>query len=69
MLAFLLNRACEVQIASQAGGIQPYVPSQNVIEATVGQARMITDGTSPFNAMTWRSWRRLADRVAPAYKT
>lgn len=69
MLAFLLNRACEVQIASQAGGIKPYVPSQDVVEATVGQARLITDGTSPFNAMTWRSWRRLADRVAPAYKT
>ena len=28
MLAFLLNRACETQIASQAGSIKPYVPAK-----------------------------------------
>jgi len=69
MTAFLLNRACEVQIASQAGAIKPYVPPQAVVDATVGQARIITDGNAPFNAMTWRSWRRMADRFAPEYKT
>jgi ribulose-5-phosphate 4-epimerase/fuculose-1-phosphate aldolase len=69
MLAFLLNRACEVQLASQAGGIKPYVPPQAVLEATVGQAKIITEGSAPFNAMSWKSWRRMADRLAPDYNT
>src|SRR5215510_10797939 len=37
MLAFLLNRACEVQIASLAGGVKPYVPPQDVVDVVPEQ--------------------------------
>jgi ribulose-5-phosphate 4-epimerase/fuculose-1-phosphate aldolase len=69
MLAFLLDRACEVQLASQAGGVRPYIPPPQVVDVTVGQAKIITDGSAPFNAMTWKAWRRMADRDHPEYKT
>jgi ribulose-5-phosphate 4-epimerase/fuculose-1-phosphate aldolase len=69
MLAFLLNRACEVQIASQAGGVKPYVPPQPVIDITYQQAKIITDGSAPFNAMTWRALLRKLDREYPEYET
>jgi ribulose-5-phosphate 4-epimerase/fuculose-1-phosphate aldolase len=69
MLAFLLNRACEVQIASMAGGIKPYVPPQDVVDIVVEQARIITDGNAPFNQMTWAALLRKLDREAPEYKT
>ena len=69
MLALLIIRACEVQMMSLAGGVKPYVPPQNVIDITPGQARLITDGNSPFNQMTWRALLRKLDRDAPNYKT
>jgi ribulose-5-phosphate 4-epimerase/fuculose-1-phosphate aldolase len=71
MLAFLVIRACEAQMMSStgAGGIKPYVPPQSVLDATIGQARIITDGNQPFNQMTWRALLRKLDRVAPDYKT
>lgn len=68
MLAFLLNRACEVQLASVSGTITPYVPNGSVLDATVEQAKIITEGAAPFNAMSWKAWRRMADRIAPDYK-
>jgi hypothetical protein len=52
-----------------AGGIKPYVPQQAVLDATIGQARIITDGNAPFNQMTWRALLRKLDRDAPDYKT
>lgn len=69
MLAFLMIRACEVQMMSLAGGIKPYVPPPNVLDITPKQARIITDGKEPFNAMTWRALKRKLDREAPDYKT
>jgi ribulose-5-phosphate 4-epimerase/fuculose-1-phosphate aldolase len=69
MLAFLLNRACEVQIASLAGGVKPYVPPQDVVDVVPEQGRIITDGNAPFNPMVWRAWLRRLDREAPDYKT
>jgi ribulose-5-phosphate 4-epimerase/fuculose-1-phosphate aldolase len=71
MLAFLVVRACEVQMMSMtgAGGLKPYVPPQSVQDATVGQARIITDGNSPFSQMTWQALLRKLDREAPDYKT
>ena len=69
MLAFLLNRACEVQIASFAGGVKPYVPPQSVLDITVEQARIITDGNAPFNGLTFRALKRKLDRDCPDYKT
>jgi ribulose-5-phosphate 4-epimerase/fuculose-1-phosphate aldolase len=69
MLAFLVIRACETQVRSMAGGIKPYVPPQPVLDATIGQARIITDGNAPFNQMTWRALLRKLDRDAPDYKT
>lgn len=43
MLAYMFNRACEVQIASQtgAGALEPYIPAPEVVEASVGQARKV----------------------------
>jgi ribulose-5-phosphate 4-epimerase/fuculose-1-phosphate aldolase len=69
MLAFLLNRACEVQIESTAGGVKPYVPPQSVVDVVPEQGRIITDGNAPFNPMVWRAWLRRLDREAPDYKT
>jgi ribulose-5-phosphate 4-epimerase/fuculose-1-phosphate aldolase len=68
MLAFLVNRACEVQIASQAGGVKPYVPAPEVVDIVPQQARIITDGGTPFPQMTWRALHRKLDRLAPDYK-
>lgn len=69
MLAFLLNRACEVQIAALSDGAKPYVPPQNVVDIVPAQGRIITDGNAPFNQMVWRAWLRRLDREAPDYKT
>lgn len=69
MLAFLLIRACEVQIASLAGAVRPYVPPQEVIDIVPEQARIITDGNAPFSKMTWAALLRKLDREQPDYKT
>lgn len=69
MLAFLLNRACEVQLASLAGSIDPYLPSRSVIEICPQQAKIITDPEAPFNKMTWSAWLRMLEKRAPDYKT
>jgi ribulose-5-phosphate 4-epimerase/fuculose-1-phosphate aldolase len=69
MLAFLVIRACETQVRSSAGAVKPYVPPQAVVDATIGQAKIITDGKQPFNQMTWRALLRKLDRDAPDYKT
>jgi hypothetical protein len=39
-----------------------------VLDVTVEQARIITDGNAPFNAMTWKTLRRKLDREVPEYK-
>ena len=63
-------RACEVQIASGAGGgIKPYVPPQSVLDITVQQAKIITLGEAPFNQVTWQTLLRKLDRDDPSYKT
>lgn len=69
MLAFCVIRACESQMMAAAGAIKPYVPPQSVLDATIGQARIITDGSEWFNQMTWRALLRKLDRDAPDYKT
>jgi ribulose-5-phosphate 4-epimerase/fuculose-1-phosphate aldolase len=69
MMGFLLNRACEVQIASMTGGVAPYVPPQSVIDVSPVQARIITSGDAPFNKMTWAALLRKLDREQPDYKT
>jgi ribulose-5-phosphate 4-epimerase/fuculose-1-phosphate aldolase len=69
MLAFLVIRACEVQIASGAGNIKPYVPPQPVLDITVQQAKIITLGEAPFNQVTWQTLLRKLDRDVPSYKT
>ncbi len=68
MLAFLIDRACDVQLTSMAGTIKPYVPPQEVLDITVEQARIITDGNAPFNALTWATLKRKCDRDCPEYK-
>lgn len=69
MLAFILNRACEVQLMSTAGAIKSCVPPQHVLDATFKQAKSITEGTAPLNRMTWAALLRKLDRELPGYKT
>jgi hypothetical protein len=69
MLAFLVIRACEVQVASMAGALKPYVPTQDVIDIVPAQARIITDGNAPFAHLTWAALKRKLDREQPEYKT
>ncbi|QEU09502.1 class II aldolase/adducin family protein [Paracoccus yeei] len=69
VLSYCLNRACEAQIASGTGpgGLEPYIPPQEVIDRVPGEAGIITDGNSPFVAMAWRSLQRRLARHAPDY--
>lgn len=69
MTAFILNRACEVQLAATAGGAKPYVPAQTVLDRTFKEGELILSDTSPFQQMTWRAWKRQLEREAPDYKT
>ncbi len=69
MLAFLVIRACEVQIASLAGAATPDVPTPDVVKIVPDQAKIITDGNTPFPQMTWRALLRKLDREMPDYKT
>lgn len=69
MTAFIMNRACEVQLAATAGGIKPYVPPQTVLDRAFREGDLIMSDKSPFVQMTWRAWKRLLEREAPDYRT
>lgn len=66
ILAYFFNRACEVQLASLtgAGGIEPYLPSDEVIAACVPQARKIMlDPNCPVVLNTWAGALRKLERA------
>lgn len=69
VLAYTFNRACEAQIMSGVGGggIEAYVPPNDVLGATVQQARAITDGEQMWSKVCWEGWKRKIARSAPDY--
>jgi ribulose-5-phosphate 4-epimerase/fuculose-1-phosphate aldolase len=72
LLAYFLNRACEVQIASQTGvgGIEPYVPSDDVVKACVPQAQKIMlDPNGPVVRTTWAGALRKLEKTNPSFRS
>ena len=69
MLAFLLNRACEVQIASLAGGVKPYVPPQSVVDIVARAGPHHHRRQRAVQSDDLARWLRKLDREAPEYKT
>jgi len=63
-----VERACEIQIAAQAGGAVHY-PSKDAIERTVAiGAKMYGDNSrSPGAKLEWAAFRRKIDREDPGY--
>ena len=55
MLSFLMIRACETQIRPWPVASSHTFRRSTVLDATIGQARIITDSNAPFNQMTWRA--------------
>ena len=70
VLIYVLHRACETQVMSGTGqgGLAPYIPSQEVIDLTFGQARALTDGEQPWTKICWAALLRKLDRLAPDYR-
>jgi ribulose-5-phosphate 4-epimerase/fuculose-1-phosphate aldolase len=67
LLTYVVQRACEIQIAALAGGAKPYVPPPAVIDAGPRDAVDILTGGSWFAAPNWAAARRRLDREAPGY--
>lgn len=65
-----LEKACEIQVAAQAGGAL-HTPSQDVCELTARQAagQFEQDLADPYGAdLAWDALLRLLDRVSPGYR-
>jgi len=60
-----LERACEIQIAAQAGGALA-LPSQNVIDSTVSAAQGV--GEARFWEAGFNALLRKLDREDPSYR-
>lgn len=65
-----MERACEIQLAAQAGGAVLY-PSQEAIDRTIaiGGKMYGENSRSPGAAMEWAAFRRKLDREDPGYAT
>lgn len=66
-----LERACEIQVAAQAGGAPLRLPSPQVCELTARQhaGEVDQDFADPYGAeLAWSALLRLLDRVAPDYR-
>lgn len=64
---YALNRACEIQIAAQAGGAALITPDRPVREKVTAQGRPAGKGETA--ALTWAAYLRRLDRIDPSYKT
>ncbi|WP_033296197.1 class II aldolase/adducin family protein [Amycolatopsis jejuensis] len=69
---YYLERACEIQVSAQAGGMALVLPDPKVAELTARQLTG-TDTASDFHdedayAMAWAALLRLLDRIAPDYR-
>ena len=63
-----VERACEIQLAAQAGGAVHY-PTQDAIDRTraVGAKMYGANSRSPGAALEWAAFRRKLDREDPGY--
>lgn len=68
-LAYMLNRACSVQIASGTGpgGIKPYLIDQEIIDQAAIEAKGTWSDSTPFNAGPWKALLRKAQRDFPGF--
>jgi ribulose-5-phosphate 4-epimerase/fuculose-1-phosphate aldolase len=60
-----LQRACEVQIAAQAGGAALHLPAPGVAEKV---ARQVGDGSAQDNALVFAALMRWMDELDPSYR-
>lgn len=68
---FYLDKACEIQLAAQAGGAALRLPSPEVSAYTARQFAGEADSDlsdDDGTALAWSALLRLLDRVAPGYK-
>jgi ribulose-5-phosphate 4-epimerase/fuculose-1-phosphate aldolase len=66
-----LERACEIQVAAQAGGAELHYPTLEVCERTARQyaGEIDQDLSDPYGAdLAWEALLRLLDRIAPGYR-
>lgn len=70
ILMFRLQRACEIQIAAQAGGGALTIPSQDVCELSARLTDEFLEGNdgSPAGYLEFESYVRLIDKLDPSYK-
>jgi len=68
-LAYMLNRACAVQIASGTGpgGIEPYLIDQEIVDRASGEAEGTWSDKHPFNIGPWKALLRKAQRDFPGF--
>jgi ribulose-5-phosphate 4-epimerase/fuculose-1-phosphate aldolase len=70
---YYLEKACEIQVTAQAGGVPLTVPSPEVCEYTARQLAGEAEADSDFQdedayELAWAAMLRLLDRIAPDYK-
>jgi len=70
-LAYMLNRACSVQIASGTGpgGIEPYQIDKSIVDAAAKQAEGTWCDKQGFNLGPWKALLRKAQRDHPGFDT
>lgn len=61
---YFLERACEMQVASLAGGRKLHYPSDSVIEVTAKQGE---NGLAAISGIAWTALLRKLDRQLPGY--
>lgn len=68
-LAYMLNRACAVQIASGTGpgAIEPYLIDQSIIDKAATEAQGTWSDKHPFNLGPWNALLRRARRDFPGF--
>jgi ribulose-5-phosphate 4-epimerase/fuculose-1-phosphate aldolase len=64
--AYSLQRACQIQIAAQAGGAALTIPSAEVRDKVARQSR--PKGPNPSTLLAWSALRRRLDRTTEDYK-
>ena len=71
ILMYRLERACQVQVAAQAGGGPLTVPSPDGCEASAALSDEFLSGNDglPVGQLEFDSFVRLIDRHDPSYKT
>lgn len=70
-LAYMLNRACAVQIASGTGegAIEPYLIDQSIVDSAASEAEGTWCDKHGFNMGPWKALLRKAGRDHPGFDT